>query len=330
VLWHLIKDDQFRDNPPNPDWRPGDASMRQFIQVYSADRPEVHEIIAEMRNVLEEYDARVLIGEIYLPLERLVHYYGKDLRGAHLPFNFQLIETAWDAPAISRLIHEYEAALPMGGWPNWVLSNHDQKRIATRAGRDQARIAAMLLLTLRGTPTLYYGDEIGMESVSIPPERIQDPWERNEPGLGLGRDPSRTPMQWDASPNAGFTDGEPWLPVAPDYIERNVAWCAKTNDSILVLYRELIRLRRKRPALSIGDYRQLHGDEHVLAYERRHDTDRLVVALNFSRDPQVVALPDDVGGWHTILTSEVRAASESVKHRIVLAPNEGVILAPTS
>ncbi|MGE5537730.1 MAG: alpha-amylase family glycosyl hydrolase [Gemmatimonas sp.] len=328
VIWHLIKDDQFRDNPHNPDWRPGDAAIRQFIQLYSADRPEVHEIIAEMRNVLDQYDARVLIGEIYLPLERLVHYYGKDLRGAHLPFNFQLIETAWSATAISRLIREYEGALPMGGWPNWVLSNHDQRRIASRAGRDQARIAAMLLLTLRGTPTLYYGDEIGMESVPIPPEKVHDPWEKNEPGLGLGRDPSRTPMQWDASANAGFTSGEPWLPVAPDYAERNVACCAGDETSILALYHELIRLRRKRPSLSIGDYAPLHADEHVLAYERRHGGDRLVVVLNFSREPQTVALPTDAPEWRTALASSLQPISETIKGRVVLGPSEGIILCP--
>ena len=328
VIWHLIKDDQFRDNPPNPDYRSGDASIRQFIQLYSADRPEVHEIIAEMRNVLEQYDARVLIGEIYLPLERLVHYYGKDLRGAHLPFNFQLIETAWSATAISNLIHEYEGALPMGGWPNWVLSNHDQKRIASRAGRDQARIAAMLLLTLRGTPTLYYGDEIGMESVPIPPELVQDPWEKNEPGLGLGRDPSRTPMQWDASPNAGFTTGKPWLPVASDYVERNVACCAEDGTSILMLYRELIRLRRKRPSLSVGEYLSVHSDEHVLVFERQHDGDRLIVALNFSRDRQTVPLPPGETGWRPVLTSSLRPIAEAGKDRIVLGPSEGVILSP--
>ncbi|HTI85430.1 MAG TPA: alpha-amylase family glycosyl hydrolase [Alphaproteobacteria bacterium] len=330
VIWHLIKDDRFRDNPANPDYRSGDASIRRFIQVYSADRPEVHEIIAEMRNVLEQYDARVLIGEIYLPLERLVHYYGKDLRGAHLPFNFQLIETAWDPGAIRRLIKEYEGALPMGGWPNWVLSNHDQKRIATRAGRDQARIAAMLLLTLRGTPTLYYGDEIGMESVPIPPELVRDPWEKNEPGLGLGRDPSRTPMQWDDSPNAGFTSGEPWLPVADDFEERNVACCGRDRTSILMLYRELIRLRRKRPALSVGDYRPLPSAEHTLVYERLHGADRLVVALNFSRDKQVIPLPGETAGWRTVLTSDLSRGPGSVKDRIVLAPNEGVILSPES
>ncbi len=173
----------------------GAPEITRFQQVYSADRPEIFDVIAGMRDVLRAYGERVLIGEIYLPVERLVAYYGPDLTGADLPFNFQLIQTPWRAEAVAELVARYEAALPPGGWPNWVLGNHDQPRIAARVGEAQARIAAMLLLTLRGTPTLYYGDEIGLGHVPIPPGRAQDPWERNEPGHG--RDPERTPMQWD-------------------------------------------------------------------------------------------------------------------------------------
>ena len=167
VIWHLIKDEHFRDNPPNPNFREGDPPHHCVVPLYTADRPEVHDIIAEMRRVTDEFTDRVLIGEIYLPLERLVAYYGRDLSGVHLPFNFSLLSTSWRAPAIARLINEYEAALPSGGWPNWVLGNHDQARIASRVGHDQAKIAAMLLLTLRGTPTIYYGDEIGMNQVAM-------------------------------------------------------------------------------------------------------------------------------------------------------------------
>src|SRR5690606_11977646 len=135
---------------------------------------------------------------------------------AHLPFNFQLIQAPWNARGIAALIEEYERSLPAGGWPNWVLGNHDRPRIASRVGQAQARVAAMLLLTLRGTPTLYYGDELGMRDVPIAPEQVQDPFEKNVPGMGMGRDPCRTPMQWDTSPNAGFTTGRPWLPLAAD------------------------------------------------------------------------------------------------------------------
>src|SRR6202011_5626700 len=135
-----------------------------------------------------------------------------DAPGFHLPFNFHLIKTPWEPDAIAALIEQYEGALAGGRErsPNWVLGNHDQPRLASRIGGAQARVAAMLLLTLRGTPTIYQGEEIGMADVPIPRERLRDCWELNVPGLGLGRDPERTPMQWDASPHAGFSPSEPW------------------------------------------------------------------------------------------------------------------------
>jgi alpha-glucosidase len=186
------------------------------LPLYTSDRPEVQAIVEGLRRVSDEFDDRVLIGEIYLPPERLVAYYGTELRGVQLPFNFQLLLTEWSARTIAAMIGQYEGLLPPGAWPNWVLGNHDRPRLASRVGSDQTRVAAMLLLTLRGTPTLYYGDELGMENGLIPAERIRDPLERNMPGGGLGRDPCRTPMQWDGSAKAGFTSGEPWLPVGSD------------------------------------------------------------------------------------------------------------------
>ena len=173
AVWYLIKDDQFRDNPLNPDFRPGGLPRDALIPLYTADLPEVHDAISGMRRVLDEFPDRVLLGEIYLPIERLVAYYGRDLEGVHFPYNFALLTAKWEARSLARLIDEYEAALPSGGWPNWVLGNHDRPRLATRIGLDQARVAAMLLMTLRGTPTLYYGDEIGMQQAAILPEQVR-------------------------------------------------------------------------------------------------------------------------------------------------------------
>ena len=206
AVWYLIKDDQFRDNPLNHDFRPGGLPRDALIPLYTADLPEVHDAISGMRRVVDEFPNRVLLGEIYLPIERLVAYYGRDLDGVHFPYNFALLTANWDARSLARLIEEYEAALPSGGWPNWVLGNHDRPRLATRIGPDQARVAAMLLMTLRGTPTLYYGDEIGMQQVAISPEQVRDPFEKNVPGIGIGRDGGRTPMQWDATKFAGFSE----------------------------------------------------------------------------------------------------------------------------
>src|SRR5690606_21334084 len=182
------------------------------------------------------YPGRLLIGEIYLPVDRLVAYYGQNNDGVHLPFNFQLIQAPWQAGTIGELIEEYEATLPEGGWPNWVLSNHDQPRIAARVGEAQARVAAMLLLTLRGTPTLYYGDELGIGRVTIPEDRIQDPWAKQEPDSSFNRDAARTPMQWSAQSNAGFSPVEPWLPLTGDWSKRNVDIASAQSASLLNLY----------------------------------------------------------------------------------------------
>ncbi len=324
VLWHLIKDAQFRDNPPNPGYQPGDASIRRLLQVYSCDQPEMQEVIGELRAVIDAYPERVVIGEIYLPVERLVAYYGTAGRGVHLPFNFQLIEAPWHARGIDAMVAEYDRLVPEGEWPNWVLGNHDKPRIASRIGPAQARVAAMLLLTLRGTPTMYYGDEIGMENVVIPADRAQDPWEKNEPGLGLGRDPQRTPMQWDASANAGFTSGLPWLPLAPDYATRNVDMLARDPRSILSLYRRLIALRRERPALSIGSYSRVDSSGHLLAFERRHGESRLLVVLNLSHAPDRLSLPVPAGT--VLLSTHHDRKSEEVSTEVMLKGDEGVIV----
>ena len=323
VLWHLMKDPEFRDNPPNPAWTASQPGIDRYLQKHSADHPDIHKVVREMRDVLEEYGERVLIGEIYLPLERLVEYYGRDMEGAHLPFNFQLLSAAWSAQEIARIVEEYEAKLPPGGWPNWVLSNHDKPRVAARIGEDQARIAAMLLLTLRGTPTLYYGDELGIADVPIPPGRVQDPWEKNEPGLGFNRDPSRTPMPWDRSHCAGFTTGEPWLPLNPDWKTRNVAAMAERPGTLLDLHKRLLELRRERPALHRGDYKGAHCGGDVFAYERCHAGERLLVALNFGGEEARVPLP---GNGRVLLSTHLDSEERQVAGELVLRPAEGVIL----
>ncbi|MDF2387590.1 DUF3459 domain-containing protein [Nostoc ellipsosporum NOK] len=321
VLWHMVKHADLPDNPVNTAWRPGEPDYTRVHQLHSADQPEVHDIAAEMRAIADEYGARVLIGEIYLPVPRLMGYYGTAERpGVHLPFNFQLIGAEWNARGLAAIIDAYEGALPAGGWPNWVLGNHDRPRIATRVGPAQARVAMMLLLTLRGTPTLYYGDEIGMEDVAIPPDLIRDPRELNDPGIGLGRDPVRTPMAWDASPNAGFSAAAPWLPLHPDWRVRNVAAQRGDPASMWRLTQKLLALRHARPALALGDYRPVaaHGD--LLAWERRLGHDRLLVVLNLGDRPQGFAIPE----WAEKFT--VLAAARGGTDPALLSANEGYVL----
>jgi alpha-glucosidase len=326
VIWHLMKDEHFQDNPPNPQYRAGDPPHWRFAPLYSADRPEVHDVIRELRGVIDEFPERVLIGEIYLPIEKLVAYYGRDLSGAHLPFNFSLLETPWHARRIGELIERYEAALPPGGWPNWVLGNHDRPRVATRVGAGQARAAAVLLLTLRGTPTLYYGDEIGMQQVPIRPDQVRDPFEKNVPGQGLGRDGCRTPMQWDASTFSGFSQVVPWLPLAADHALINVAAERGDPSSLLNLYRRLIDLRRCRPALTHGSYRAIPSDGDSLAYRREAAGDRVLVALNFGANPAVIGLPADVSGQVVLISSSQRRDGEPVGTSLTLQGNEAVVI----
>jgi len=324
VMWHLIKDEQFRDNPRNPNFVPGRPPHEELTPLYTTDHPEMSDVVAELRKVADEFNDRLIIGEIYLPLERLVAYYGRDLRGAHLPFNFSLLSAPWHARTIAKLVDEYEAALPPGGWPNWVLGNHDRPRIASRLGRDQARIAAMLLLTLRGTPTIYFGDEIGMTQVAISPQQIRDPFEKRVPGLGVGRDGCRTPMQWDASANAGFSLADPWLPVADDFRHENFEKQRCDPTSMFNLYRRLIALRRSRKALVQGSYRPIAASGDLLLFVRGKGRECLLVALNMGKD--AVSLPSKGLTGSLLLSSGADREGESVSGALDLRPHEGVVI----
>ena len=322
VIWLMIKDDQFRDNPPNPSYRAGQPSSHRFLPVFNSDRPEVHEVVSEMRAVVDDYTNRVLIGEIYLPIPKLMTYYGKDLSGAQLPFNFQLLQTEWTAEALARAISEYDNALPAGAWPNWVLGNHDNARIATRVGSHQARLAAMLLLSLPGTITLYYGEEIGMTNVPIPPDLVQDPAEKNEPGIGLGRDPERTPMPWDSSPLAGFTTGQPWLPLGHDHESLNVVDLEQDSESILHLYRTLIALRKSHPVLVTGQLHSIAAANDVLTYERHESGEQLRIILNFGDTPATI--PSEIS--EILAATSPGSTSERPNRLIQLGAAAGLIV----
>jgi alpha-glucosidase len=321
---NVIKDDRFRDNPPNPVFREGDDPFLSLLRVWSGDRPEVHDVIARMRRVIDGYPGdRVLIGEIYNSLERLVTYYGEEGAGCHFPYNFQLLQLPWNARAIEEAVRRYEALLPPGAWPNWVLGNHDRPRVASRVGAAQARVAAMLLLTLRGTPTIYFGDEIGMADVPIPPDRVQDPFEKNVPGMGLGRDPERTPMQWSGAPHAGFTTGTPWLPLAADYREVNVETQRCDPASMLALHQRLLALRHAEPALSVGSWTPIEAEGDVLAYVREHGDSRFLIALNLGASP---ASLDFDGEGDVALSTSTDHREMQIRRRVDLRGDEGIIV----
>lgn len=314
---HLAPSMGLEDNPSNPEWSFEMGPAQSLFREHTSHQPEVFEIAREMRAVADEYQDRVLIGEAYGRLDQVMRYYGETGDGFHLPFNFELINAPWAPRHIADYADTYEGAIPDGGWPNWVLGNHDRSRIASRVGPDQARVAAMLLLTLRGTPTLWQGDELGMVDEPVPREMWQDPWAINNPETGLGRDPVRIPIPWqDDAPGRGFTDGTPFLPLS------SVASAAAQQDdpaSMLTLTRALVALRRSNPALTLGAYRPIHADAAVYAFERAHGDARAAVALNFT--DRVQPLPKGVDGTarlSTIHDRDLRTVTE-------LLPNEGVV-----
>ncbi len=326
VIWHLLKDPEWRDNPPNPDWKPTEPKVREILQIMTCDQPGILDLVKGFRRVLDEFDDRVLIGELYLSIDRLCAYYGDDLDAAHLPFNFHLMMDPWKADVVAGLIEDYERLLPKGAWPNWVLGNHDNARVASRLGPPQARVAAVYLLTARGTPTVFQGDEIGLTNGVIPPDKVRDPQEKNEPGLpDHNRDIARTPMQWDASEKAGFTTGEPWLPLVPGHETMNVAVESADPASMLTLHRRLIALRRAHPALAVGGVRVLAVAGDVLVYERSEGDDRIVVALNFAATPGAVECADIAGG-RVLLAAKSARDGEILDARLTLAGDDALVI----
>jgi alpha-glucosidase len=332
VIGFLIKDKQLRDNPSLPNFpnnlHPDNIYARQ-IHRYNEDQDEVHEIIREMRRILDEYDNRCGIGEVGYSLDRWIRYYGENGNGLHMPFNFRLIHQPWQSEAIRNSIEELEAILPTFAWPNFVLGNHDAPRLATRIGSDQARIAAMLLLTLRGTPTLYYGDELGMENGVIPAELLVDPQ-----GIRLGaessRDVGRTPMQWDNSPHAGFTSNKPWLPVSVDFDKINVATQGQKPTSILNLYRQLTWYRKASASLQKGTFQsERTAFSDCFVYRRIHHEQSSLIALNFSANRRELSLSPEGRGELVMSTHLDRQETISLTN-LSLRSHEGVIVELTT
>ncbi|HSI99938.1 MAG TPA: alpha-amylase family glycosyl hydrolase [Patescibacteria group bacterium] len=327
----VMKDPELRDNPPNP--HPGWEHSRlgswlTQLHVNDHNHPDMHELYRSFRAMLDAYPGdRVSIGELHHPdFDRWAEYYGERQDEIHVPFNFHVINSPWTAEAIRRAVEGVEGALPPGAWASWVLGNHDQPRFASpgRAGRDQARVGMLLLLTLRGTPTIYYGEEIGMVDVPVASEDARDPLERREPGRG--RDPERSPMQWDASPNAGFTapDATPWLPLAPDADRVNVAAQAEDPGSLLTLTRDLLRLRREHPVLLRGDFERFGPTpEGTFAFRRLGPEGMINVVLNLTGEARTV--PDGGPGRVLIGTHRDRDGA-AVERSVELRPNEAVVV----
>jgi len=325
----IMKDPRLRDNPLRERYQGPDEYPR-FVHRYDQRHSDMHRVFREINALLASYPGdRVSIGEVATDRwDRFVAYYGIDGDGLHLPFNFDLIfNTAWDADAVRASVDGYEAALPKGAWPNHVFGNHDHPRLATRIGRKQARVGAMMLLTLRGTPTLYYGDELGMVDVHIPLDRQHDPMANRE--QGQGRDGCRTPMQWTEGRHAGFTAPDapaPWLPLNDDYRTHNVAVELTDPTSMLSLYRHLLALRKTTPALSQGDYEAIDGaPDGCFAYLRLERSQRMAVLLNMTSFPLRVNLSGGGAGSVAVSTHLDRSDQVSLTD-VELRADEGIVI----
>ncbi len=325
VIWHLIKDAEFRDNPPNPHFRQGRPPHEAILTRYSTDQPEVLDVVAEMRRVTDEFDARVLIGEVYLPLHRLMAYYGNDLAGAQMPFNFALLSTLWSARVIEKIIADYETALPAGAWPNWVLGNHDRPRVASRVGREQARVAAMLLLTLAGNADAVlrrrdrHAPGADLARAGARSLREERSWHWRRPR----RLPHADAMGCDAVCGV-FQRGALVAARRATPRRRTSANLADDARSILSLYKALIRLRRARPELVSGSYAPVAAEGDMLLYRREADGAAILVALNLGAEP--VSLSSDTISLHgeILLSTHLDRAAEAVDGALDLRGNEGV------
>jgi alpha-glucosidase len=308
----LIRDERLRNNPR--------FQLRGWPRPRNWDLDEVHEIHRRWRKVLDSYGTdRMAVGEIGVRnLRRHVRYYGEDDE-LQLSFNFHFLEQPWIAERFRAVVEEWESLLPAHAWPDYTLSNHDRSRAISRYGPERAGVAALMLLTLRGTPFIYYGEEIGMTDVPIPPDRIVDV---------DSRDPERTPMQWDTSKNAGFTPGDPWLPMG-DFTRNNVAAQRDDPASLFSLYRRMSWLRKSSPALRRGSYRPVPSPRGVWAYAREADGERVLVALNFTKSRLVDSL--GAGGAKVALSTDHARDGESVDlARVELRPDEGIVVTPAS
>lgn len=325
----MMKDPLERDNPPAPtDYPRPYKDMGQyddFIHLYDFGHPDVHDIHRRLRAVTDEYDRDVLtVGEIHIfDLPEWAFYYGENFDQLNMPFNFHLMTADWSVASLRAVIEAVLWNVPVGGWTNWTLGNHDELRLASRVPEGHERLAALLLLTLRGTPFLYYGDEIGMRQTPISESESRDPWGHNVEWLS--RDGARTPMQWDPGINAGFApeDAGTWLPIGPEHETINVETQLADPRSLLNLYRRLLHLRKAHPALRVGSFLSHPGStEDVFAYRRESDADIMTVALNLSDEERTIDL-----GRGEIIFSTLEPDRRSRNGKAVeLAPSEGIVI----
>ena len=329
VNWLSI-DPKLDDEPTNPDYNAvTDDPYKALLHTKSVKGPKLYEYLHGMTEVVKGYTGRFMVTEAY-PTQwddtaGYMHYYRDVNPRVSAPFNFEAIFSPWDAASFRHFIDRYQHALHAEYVPIYSLGNHDSPRVATRIGAKAARTAAMMQLTLPGTPTIYYGDELGMPDAVIEREETKDLFEKNVPDKGLGRDPERTPLAWDSSKTGGFGSDKPWLPLARDYKVHSVEKQQSDPISMLNLYRQLLRLRNTSDALRYGSYRSITLHPNVFAYIRETTDERLAIILNFSAD-RIVTSGARVMGTVKLSTCMDKPAAFSADS-LHLRPHEGLIIA---
>ncbi len=339
VYW-MAKEPLFINDSPNPDYVDGtDLLYEALLHDNSRGWPMVYAYLSEMAEVLKEKQFqdkhRFMVTEAYPerhnPLAAYMNFYvGVDPKVA-APFNFEGLSLPWDAASWRRFLSSFHHALARFSSdciPSYAFGNHDQPRLASRIGEKPARAAATMLLTLPGMAFIYYGEELGMKNVTIPPGKVHDPAAKGDPSKGIGRDPERTPMQWSAGQNAGFTtSSNPWLPLADNYKDHNVETELADPASFLSLYIKLCKLRNESDALKYGKMHVLEIDEpKVLGYKRiAANGETYIILINFSED--IITFHPAVELGKLIISSEHSEQRAAVRGGgIMLYPYEAVVL----
>ncbi len=328
VFNEYFKDEQFRNNPLKLGIRKFDRQQH----VYDVDQPEMIGVVEEIRSILDQYPERYAVGETYMAsAERAVEFTGPSRLNA--AFDFALLHCRWDAASFLEVIQKWDGLNVDDHWPNNVLNNHDNPRSATRYGRgeddERLKVAAALLLTIRGTPFLYQGEEIGMRDIKLKGSEIQDSAGKRYFPLYKGRDGCRAPMQWDSSEFSGFSPVTPWLKVHPDHVARNVENQLQDANSLLHFYRKLLAVRKNSPALRRGMFQTITFEpKRLVAYLRQDASETMLVALNFGRRKVRLALGEDLAhrDWELVLSSKLRTESGVKGGWLPLAGEEVCIL----
>lgn len=329
VVNGYFKDARYRDNPPKLGLRAYDQQQH----LHDRDQPELIGVYQELRRLLDAYPERMAVGEIMDANPDLIERYCGDDK-LHLAFDFNLTDQPWRPRAIQAALARAAATPRADQHPCYALSNHDRDRHATRYGGGphsdaRAKVAAMLLLTTRATPFMYYGEELGLQNTRIPRAEIQDPPGQKYWPFYAGRDPERTPMPWNTEANAGFTTDHPWLRLNADYRTRNVAAQQADPHSVLNFYTQLLQFRRASSALRRGSYQALlQRPVNALAYWRQTPEQTLLIALNFYAWETSVILDEvlPTTHWQLRLTSTPGERERLRGRQLTLAPFEACIL----